>query len=109
MASFAVVGGGFGGVAALLMLGRAGHRDVTVIGAVAEMERRGAATIEVRRAAAEVFDRELRQRLAGTVWHSGCTNWYLDSRGNDPNQWPWTWSTYRSRAARISSLAYEVA
>jgi cation diffusion facilitator CzcD-associated flavoprotein CzcO len=80
-----------------------------VIGVVAEMERRGAASIEVRPEAAEAFDSELRQRLAGTVWHSGCTNWYLDSRGNDPNQWPWTWSTYRRRAARISPLAYEVA
>jgi hypothetical protein len=73
------------------------------------MERRRAASIEVRPEAAEAFDSELRQRLAGTVWHSGCTNWYLDSRGNDPNQWPWTWSTYRRRAARISPLAYEVA
>ena len=25
-----------------------------------------------------------RRRCAGTVWHSGCTNWYVDEHGNDP-------------------------
>ena len=39
-----------------------------------------------RREAAEQFDRELRAALAGTVWHTGCTNWYVDENGNDPNQ-----------------------
>lgn len=80
-----------------------------VIAAVSEMERAGARTVEVRPEAAEGFDRELRRRLAGTVWHSGCTNWYLDAHGNDPNQWPWTWSAYRRRTARISPAAYELA
>ena len=42
----------------------------------------------MRARAAEEFDRELRAALAGTVWHSGCTNWYVDENGNDPNQWP---------------------
>jgi cation diffusion facilitator CzcD-associated flavoprotein CzcO len=80
-----------------------------VIAALAELERRQAARIEVRAQAAEAFDQELRRRLAGTVWHSGCTNWYVDDHGNDPNQWPWTWSAYRRRTARISDTAYEVA
>ena len=59
--------------------------------------------------AAEDFDRELRAALAGTVWHAGCTNWYVDENGNDPNQWPWLWSTYRRRTARIDRGAYELA
>jgi cation diffusion facilitator CzcD-associated flavoprotein CzcO len=80
-----------------------------VIAALREMDRRGAARIAVREDAAAAFDRELRARLRGTVWHSGCTNWYVDGHGNDPNQWPWTWSTYRRRTARISEAAYEVA
>ena len=45
------------------------------------------------------FDRELRGALAGQVWHTGCTSWYVDEHGNDPNQWPWMWSTYRRRTA----------
>jgi hypothetical protein len=62
----------------------------------------------VRPEAAEAFDRELRAALAGTVWHSGCTNWYVDEHGNDPNQWPWLWSAYRRRTARIEPGAYEL-
>ena len=43
-----------------------------------------------------------------TVWHTGCTSWYVDENGNDPNQWPWLWSTYRRRVARIEAGAYEL-
>ena len=54
------------------------------------------------------FDRELRAALAGTVWHTGCTNWYVDENGNDPNQWPWLWSAYRRRTAQLEPGAYEL-
>ena len=54
------------------------------------------------------FDRELRSALAGTVWHSGCTNWYVDENGFDPSQWPWQWATYRRRTARIEPAHYEL-
>ena len=62
--------------------------------------RRRAADRGPARGAPTSFDRELRAALAGTVWHTGCTNWYVDENGNDPNQWPWLWSTYRRRTAR---------
>ena len=55
------------------------------------------------------FDRELRAALAGSVWHTGCTNWYVDEHGNDPNQWPWLWSDYRRRTAQLEPGAYELA
>jgi cation diffusion facilitator CzcD-associated flavoprotein CzcO len=96
-----------GGTGSVIFTIEAGIQHV--ISALNEMDRRGAARIEVREEAASAFDRELRERLQNTVWHSGCTNWYVDERGNDPNQWPWTWSTYRRRTARISPGAYEVA
>jgi cation diffusion facilitator CzcD-associated flavoprotein CzcO len=79
-----------------------------VLEALGELARTGARRIEVRRDAAAAFDRELRAALAGTVWHSGCINWYLDADGNDPNQWPWLWSEYRRRAARIAPDVYEL-
>jgi cation diffusion facilitator CzcD-associated flavoprotein CzcO len=79
-----------------------------VIAALRELESRRARTIEVRRSAAEAFDRELRAALGGTVWHTGCTSWYLDENGNDPNQWPWTWSGYRRRTAALAPGAYEL-
>jgi len=43
------------------------------------------------------------------VWHTGCTNWYVDEQGHDPNQWPWTWRTYRKRAARLEPGVYRLA
>jgi cation diffusion facilitator CzcD-associated flavoprotein CzcO len=79
-----------------------------VLAALRRLEGARARTIEVRRPTAEAFDRELRAALAKTVWHTGCTSWYLDDHGNDPNQWPWLWSTYRRRAARIEPGAYEL-
>jgi cation diffusion facilitator CzcD-associated flavoprotein CzcO len=79
-----------------------------VIAALSELERARAREIEIQRQTAEAFDRELRAALEGTVWHTGCKSWYLDDEGNDPNQWPWLWSTYRRRTARIEPGAYEL-
>jgi cation diffusion facilitator CzcD-associated flavoprotein CzcO len=93
--------GGTGSVIGTIESGM-GH----VIAALRALDRCGAKRIEVDRAAAESFDRELRSRLAGTVWHSGCTNWYVDENGGDPSQWPWLWSTYRRRAGKLEPGAY---
>jgi cation diffusion facilitator CzcD-associated flavoprotein CzcO len=79
-----------------------------VLAALEALEAADARRIEVRREAAEAFDRSLRAALARTVWHSGCTNWYVDENGNDPNQWPWLWRDYRRRTARLEPGAYEV-
>jgi cation diffusion facilitator CzcD-associated flavoprotein CzcO len=79
-----------------------------VIAALRELERSAAQKIEVRREAATAFDRELREALSRTVWHTGCTSWYLDENGNDPQQWPWLWHTYRRRASEVSPRAYEL-
>ena len=82
---------------------------VAMLAALDELGRADARRIEVRSEAAERFERELRAALAGTVWHTGCTNWYVDEQGNDPNQWPWTWRAYRRRAARLEPGAYRLA
>ena len=79
-----------------------------VIAALRALERSRAREIRIRPAAADAFDRELRGALANTVWHTGCTSWYVDEHGNDPNQWPWLWSTYRRRTARLDPGAYEL-
>jgi cation diffusion facilitator CzcD-associated flavoprotein CzcO len=79
-----------------------------VIAALDALKRTRARRIEVRRRAAESFDRELRATLQQTVWHTGCTSWYVDEQGNDPNQWPWLWSTYRRRTAQLESGTYSL-
>ncbi len=79
-----------------------------VIAALDELERRNADRIEIRRERADAFNRELRTALAGTVWHAGCTNWYVDENGNDASQWPWMWSAYRRRTRQLEPGAYEL-
>jgi cation diffusion facilitator CzcD-associated flavoprotein CzcO len=96
--------GGTGSVVNTLECG-IGH----VLAALREMERAGAERIEIRSEAAAEFDRELRAALGKTVWHSGCTNWYVDEDGNDPSNWPWLWSTYRRRTERLVPGAYSLA
>jgi cation diffusion facilitator CzcD-associated flavoprotein CzcO len=80
-----------------------------VISALDALQGAGARRIEVRRDTASEFDRRLRLALAETVWHTGCTNWYVDERGNDPNQWPWLWHQYRRQTERIAPGAYTLA
>jgi cation diffusion facilitator CzcD-associated flavoprotein CzcO len=79
-----------------------------VIAALKALDRAQARRIEITAGAAEGFERELKAALAGTVWHSGCTNWYVDENGHDPNQWPWLWTTYRRRTERIEPGTYEL-
>jgi cation diffusion facilitator CzcD-associated flavoprotein CzcO len=93
--------GGTGSVVNTIECG-VGH----LLAALRGMEESGATRIEVRDEAAERFDRELRTALSKTVWHSGCTNWYVDEKGDDPSNWPWTWSAYRRRTARLAPGAY---
>jgi len=77
-----------------------------VVAAMKQMDERSATTIHVTRQAAETFDLELRTALAKTVWHTGCSNWYVDESGNDPNQWPWQWSRFKRRTATLEPGAY---
>jgi cation diffusion facilitator CzcD-associated flavoprotein CzcO len=95
--------GGSGSVISVIESGMA-H----VIEAMKRLQTTGARRIEVRPEAADEFDRELRDALSRTVWHTGCTNWYVDENGNDPNQWPWSWTEYRRRTATVDPAAYEL-
>ena len=93
-----------GGTGSVIYVIEAGMTHV--IAALRALERADAREIEVRRQTAETFDRQLHAALAKTVWHTGCTSWYMDENGNDPNQWPWLWSAYRRRTASIGPGAY---
>jgi cation diffusion facilitator CzcD-associated flavoprotein CzcO len=96
-----------GGTGSVIFTIEAGMQHV--VAALRAMEQTRAARIEVRPDAFAQFDRELRAALSNTVWHTGCTNWYVDENGHDPNQWPWLWSAYRRRTAELAPEAYEFA
>jgi cyclohexanone monooxygenase len=80
-----------------------------VAGALREMRRRGAGTVEVRPEVVERFNAAIDERMKDTVWSTGCKSWYLDDTGRNGTLWPdWTFS-FRRRAARFDAGEYELA
>ena len=55
------------------------------------------------------FNRDLRERLTGTVWTSGgCGSWYLDADGGTSIIWPgFTWQ-FRKALREFDPSAYEL-
>ena len=80
-----------------------------VIAAIRELERANARTIELRPQAAAAFDRELRGRSRERSGTPAAPAGTWTSTGANPNQWPWVWSTYRRRTAKVDPAAYELA
>jgi len=54
----------------------------------------GARQIDVRRETQERSVRDVRRRLASSVWLSGCRSWYLDEEGRNFTIWPRTTVRY---------------
>jgi cation diffusion facilitator CzcD-associated flavoprotein CzcO len=81
-----------------------------VMETVAELDRRGASTVEVRPAAQARYNQWLQRKMRGTVWTAGhCQSWYLDSAGRNPTLWPsWSWR-YRLITRRFDRTAYDLA
>ncbi|MBA0127768.1 NAD(P)/FAD-dependent oxidoreductase [Haloechinothrix sp. YIM 98757] len=78
-----------------------------ILGALREMNRRDAHTIEVRADVQEGFNSWVDSKMQPTVWQTGCSSWYLDSTGRNATLWPdWTWR-YRHRMARFEPSDYE--
>lgn len=59
-----------------------------ILGALAHMRRSGVTTLEVRPEVQAAYNDEIQDRLAGTVWSSGCASWYLDANGRNTTLWP---------------------
>lgn len=71
------------------------------------MDRQGADTIEVRAEVQADYNRELREKLAGSVWEAGgCRSWYVDADGINRALWPgFSWQ-YRWRVRRPDPVAF---
>jgi cation diffusion facilitator CzcD-associated flavoprotein CzcO len=79
------------------------------IGALREMERRRARSVEV---SSEVYDRwtrETDERLRNSVWNEGgCSSWYLDRNGRNGIWWPGFMTGLWQRTRRFDPLEYEL-
>ena len=53
--------------------------------------------IEVREDVSTRFDHEVQDRLAHSVWASGCASWYQTESGRVTTNWPGTVQEYRER------------
>jgi len=71
------------------------------------MQRRGARVMEVRAESQESFVEEVRRRLPGTVWESGCRSWYQDPRNGESTAiWPGSVVAYQRRTKSASDKDY---
>jgi cation diffusion facilitator CzcD-associated flavoprotein CzcO len=70
---------------------------------------RGAAEFEVRPEVQAAYNREIQERLTGTVWNAGCGSWYIDRNGRNSIMWPGYTFEYRRRTRRFDAEAYRLA
>jgi cyclohexanone monooxygenase len=72
------------------------------------MAKRGAATVEVRQSAFDVFNRCLQRRLATSVYRT-TKNYYTAATGRIVTQWPFTATRFwwMTRTARRSAMTME--
>jgi hypothetical protein len=59
-----------------------------VMDAILTMREKDIPALEIRRDVELAFNEKIQQRLAGTVWASGCRSWYLDKNGKNTTLWP---------------------
>jgi cation diffusion facilitator CzcD-associated flavoprotein CzcO len=70
------------------------------------MRQRGARAVEPRAEVQATYNEEMRRRMQGTVWTSGCASWYLDAGGMNSTLWPgFTWE-YRWRTRHFDHANY---
>lgn len=65
-------------------------------------------SVEVQAEVQGAYNRKLQQKLKGTVWHTGCKSWYLDSRGRNLVIWPGFTFHYRHITRRFDIDNYIV-
>ncbi|QIS22483.1 flavin-containing monooxygenase [Nocardia terpenica] len=76
--------------------------------AIDTMSKRGLRTVEVRRDAQDAFNRDLQDKLTGTVWSTGgCASWYLDKHGNNTTLWPDFTFRFRRMLESFDLAAYD--
>lgn len=59
-----------------------------IIDAIKKVKAQDVMAMEVKEEVQERFNREIQDKLKGTVWSSGCSSWYLTSYGKNTTVWP---------------------
>ena len=77
-----------------------------VMEAIAAMKSDDLPVLEIRRDVERTYNARLQERLAGTVWASGCRSWYLDENGRNTTLWPGYTLEYWWRTRRFDPTRY---
>jgi cation diffusion facilitator CzcD-associated flavoprotein CzcO len=81
-----------------------------VMGALDDMARRGASSIELRQGVLDQWTHEIQAKAAGTVWNTGgCASWYLDAEGRNTTIWPDYTFRYRRLTRHFDATCYRFA
>ena len=60
-----------------------------VLQCIERLDREEGRALSPKPAAAEAFQKDLRESMKGTVWVTGCNSWYISPDGT-PTLWPWS-------------------
>lgn len=71
------------------------------------MDKQGAKFMDVKPEVQEKFNEDLQQKIAKTVWSSGCKSWYMTSAGKITSIWPGFTFEYWQRTRRLKPEDYE--
>ncbi|UGT57508.1 flavin-containing monooxygenase [Nocardia asteroides] len=75
--------------------------------ALATIDKKGLRTVEVSPEAVRVYNRELQEKMASSVWmNGGCASWYLDKHGNNTTLWPDFTFQFRRLTKNFDVAAY---
>jgi len=78
-----------------------------LMGALDELDRRGATTFEVKQSAYDVYNQDVQRRMQKTVWNTGgCKSWYLDDKGRNPTLWPDFTFRFLQKTRRFDAESY---
>ncbi|HTD05793.1 NAD(P)/FAD-dependent oxidoreductase [Undibacterium sp.] len=79
-----------------------------ILQAIQAARRQGLKSLEVKAEAASEYNRQIQERLKGTVWSSGCKSWYLNSQGKNLTIWPGFTFEYRRIMKKFDVESYHV-
>ena len=94
---------GLGHTSVVLMIEAQLH---LVLAALRHMRATGIQAIEPTARAQRRWTERVDQKMAGTVWQTGCSSWYLDATGRNTTIWPGFATGFRMRLRRFRPADY---
>jgi cation diffusion facilitator CzcD-associated flavoprotein CzcO len=79
---------------------------VYILDALDVMRRRDVQAVSLRPEVQATFLAEMRRRMQGTAWSSGCSSWYLDAHGHNTTLWPGFTFEFKHRTRRFDVKSY---